>query len=107
MALVFLNYRLNPHELAWIIDKLEGQDPARRTRLPRRRCSTSRPVPTVEHVVVIGGHDRPGRIVAYDDPARRRRPAAELPAERDDVAWQLYTSGTTGARRERCSPTAA
>lgn len=55
-------------------------------------------IPTLEHVVVLG--DAPAGTVAYDDLLGRSQPV--LPrADRsdDDIAWIVYTSGTTGAAK--------
>ena len=41
MALVFLNYRLNPHELAWILDDADAKVLHRRTPTTWSGCSTS------------------------------------------------------------------
>jgi acyl-CoA synthetase (AMP-forming)/AMP-acid ligase II len=99
MALVFLNYRLNPHELAWILDDAGAKVLLVDRDYVDRMLEVRDEWPGVEHVVVIGGApDGVEGAVGYDelvaavpDPI----PARPAPSE-DDVAWQLYTSGTTG-----------
>jgi acyl-CoA synthetase (AMP-forming)/AMP-acid ligase II len=98
MALVFLNYRLNPHELAWIVDNSQARILLVEHQFLQSMLDVRDQIPTVEHVVVIGG-PATGRdgVVAYDDLLASADPAPELPRpQEDDVAWQLYTSGTTG-----------
>ncbi|MGI5158991.1 class I adenylate-forming enzyme family protein [Microbispora sp. CA-102843] len=95
MALTMLNYRLHPKEWVWILNNARA-----------RVVLVSRPyleviadhrseLSTVEHIIVIG-EPVPG-VRTYEDLLGAAAPSA--PAIRvgeDDVAWLLYTSGTTG-----------
>ncbi|MEO5899027.1 MAG: long-chain-fatty-acid--CoA ligase [Ilumatobacteraceae bacterium] len=100
MALVFLNYRLNPHELAWILDDAAAKVLLVHADYLERMLDVRDEWPKVEHVVVIGGEAPAGvrDAVAYDELVASvvAEPSAlDRPGE-DEVAWQLYTSGTTG-----------
>jgi acyl-CoA synthetase (AMP-forming)/AMP-acid ligase II len=99
MALVFLNYRLNPHELAWILDDAGATVLLVDRAYLDRMLDVRDEWPGVEHVIVIGSPS--GSVegaVGYDDLVGAvAEPIPTLPAPDDDeVAWQLYTSGTTG-----------
>ena len=98
MTLVFLNYRLNPHELAWIVNDAA----ATVLIVDRAYLDTMLAVraewPTVQHVIVFDGDaDMVDGSIAYTAFVAASSTAEILPrADDDDVAWQLYTSGTTG-----------
>ena len=98
MALVFLNYRLHPRELAWIINDSGATVLIVDRDYLQPLLDVRAEIPLVEHLVVIGA--TPGRVagaVDYDDliAAARPEPPNPRPGE-DDIAWQIYTSGTTG-----------
>ena len=92
---VAVNWRLAPAGDGVHDQRRGGQSPLRRPRLlpaPRRdrgqRCST------VKKIVVLGEHPR---HEAYAGWVGRQRPEdTGLTSAPDDVAMQLYTSGTTG-----------
>ncbi|MCU1501615.1 MAG: acyl-CoA synthetase (AMP-forming)/AMP-acid ligase [Ilumatobacteraceae bacterium] len=102
MALVFLNYRLNPHELAWIIDNSQATILLVEHQFLQSMLDVRADFPTVKHIVVIGGpatgdDGTRSDLLAYDELVAAVDPPPELPRpSEDDVAWQLYTSGTTG-----------
>lgn len=94
MALTFLNYRLSPTELAYIIgnaeptvliveDKFMGAIEAIRGEI------------NVRTVVTIGA-DVPGTLTFEALLASGAPHAPDVPITDDDLAWLLYTSGTTG-----------
>jgi acyl-CoA synthetase (AMP-forming)/AMP-acid ligase II len=94
LALTFLNYRLSARELAYILANAEPSvlvtEPGYLAMVDEIRPT----VPSIKHVVVIGGS---GGDLGYEDLLMRGSP--EEPANRpgeDEVAWLLYTSGTTG-----------
>jgi acyl-CoA synthetase (AMP-forming)/AMP-acid ligase II len=94
MALTFLNYRLSARELTYILANAEPSvlvtEPGYLAIIDEIRPD----VPSVKYVVVIGGS---GGDMGYEDLLMRGSP--EEPANRpgeDEVAWLLYTSGTTG-----------
>ena len=96
MALNFLNYRLHPKEWAWILNDAE----ARVLIVQQKYLDQLRPllagIPSVEHVIVIGGTAADGHP-SYDDligSAPTSEPA--ITVDEDSTAWLLYTSGTTG-----------
>ena len=70
MALTFLNYRLHPKEWAWILTNAE----ARVLVVEQSFLEQLRPelagVPSIEHVVVIGGGAAPDGTIPYDEPSR-------------------------------------
>jgi acyl-CoA synthetase (AMP-forming)/AMP-acid ligase II len=95
MALTFLNYRLAPRELVHIIG---DADPVV-LLVEAKYCDTIRgirdQIPGVRAIFVIGGAqgEWPGfeELVARGEP---RRP--DVAIAESDLAWLLYTSGTTG-----------
>ncbi len=96
MALTFLNYRLHPKEWAWIL----GNSEARVLIVERSFLDQIRPelagVPSIEHLVVIGGGAEDG-VMPYEElvaTGATTRPPVEV--DDDDTAWLIYTSGTTG-----------
>ena len=97
MALVPLNYRLNPHELAWIIQDAQASVLiVQRAYLPAILAVRDL-FPCVRHLVVTGGLPDDVDVLDFDALVNAADPAnlGKTPDE-DDVAWQLYTSGTTG-----------
>ena len=101
MALTFLNYRLSARELTYILANAEPSvlvtEPGYLATVDEIRPA----VPSIRHVVVIGGN---GGDMGYEDLLERGSP--EEPANRpgeDEVAWLLYTSGTCiPGRWRRC-----
>jgi len=91
---VAVNWRLAPPEVAYIVNDAQakvfvvGQD-----FVPVLEAIESE-LTTVKKIVVVGGHDR---HQAYEDWVGSQ-PASDPGVESgpDDVAFQLYTSGTTG-----------
>ncbi len=96
MALTFLNYRLHPKEWAWILNDAE----ARVVVVQEKYLDQIQPelgeIPSIEHVVVIGGKGR-GGYPDYDDVVGAAQADPPGPVvDEDSTAWLLYTSGTTG-----------
>jgi len=96
MALTFLNYRLHPKEWAWILNDAE----ARVVVVQEKYLDQIQPelgeIPSIEHVVVIGGKSR-GGYPDYDDVVGAAQADPPGPVvDEDSTAWLLYTSGTTG-----------
>ena len=95
LALVFLNYRLAPRELAYII----GNSEPRLLFVEAKYLPTIRQIreqiPSVEQVVVIGGEA--DDALTYEALISRGAPSepARRPKE-EELCWLLYTSGTTG-----------
>ncbi len=96
MALTFLNYRLHPKELTWILNNSES----RVLIIQEKYLEAMEPyldeVTSIDHIVVIG-HDPQGRHPSYEDAigaASSGEPAIDV--DEDSTAWLLYTSGTTG-----------
>ena len=94
---VAVNWRLAPPEIAYIVNDARGQGasssaPTSSPCSTRSRASST----TVKKIVVIG--DPTPRHESFDDwiGAPRGRPTRASQAGADDVALQLYTSGTTG-----------
>ncbi|MDY7103854.1 MAG: long-chain-fatty-acid--CoA ligase [Actinomycetota bacterium] len=102
MALTFLNYRLHPEEWAWIVNDAGARVLMVQSRFLAGVWSVRDKLETVETVVVIqDGSPMPDGRGAYDvtfEELLASAPAEE-PAVRgapDELAWLLYTSGTTG-----------
>jgi acyl-CoA synthetase (AMP-forming)/AMP-acid ligase II len=95
MGLVFLNYRLAPRELVYILN-----DSAPSVLLVQPKyLETIRKIrpelTSVQHVVVIG--DGAADAFAYEELIARGKPhAPPVRPDENDLAWLLYTSGTTG-----------
>jgi acyl-CoA synthetase (AMP-forming)/AMP-acid ligase II len=96
MALNFLNYRLHPKEWAWILNNAEARVLVVQEKYLDQIEGELGDIPSIEHVVVIGGDGR-GGYPSYNDllgSAAAVEPDVEV--DEDETAWLLYTSGTTG-----------
>src|SRR5258706_12946189 len=92
MALTFLNYRLHPKEWAWILNNAEASVLLVQDKYLDQIQPHLADIPTVKHVVVIGGGGRAG-YPDYEDvvgAASGTEPAIEVDA--NSTAWLLYTS---------------
>jgi acyl-CoA synthetase (AMP-forming)/AMP-acid ligase II len=100
LALVLLNYRLNPHELAWIIDDSDATVLIVEASYLEAVLDVRAEWPKVRHIIVVGPTPATATaidMIDYDELVGSADPGAELARpDEDDVAWQLYTSGTTG-----------
>jgi acyl-CoA synthetase (AMP-forming)/AMP-acid ligase II len=96
MALNFLNYRLHPKEWAWIINNAEAKVLIVQAKYLEAIQPELDSIPSLEHVIVIGGTGEGGHP-SYEDVVAAA-PAEEPPVvvDEDSTAWLLYTSGTTG-----------
>lgn len=96
MALCFLNYRLHPKEWAWILNNAEARVLIVQDKYLDQIQPLLAEIPSVKHVVVIGGGGR-GGLPDYDDvvgAASASEP--DVVVDEHSTAWLLYTSGTTG-----------
>jgi acyl-CoA synthetase (AMP-forming)/AMP-acid ligase II len=97
MALNFLNYRLHPKEWAWILNNAE----ARVLIVQDKYLDAMQPelanVPTIEHVIVIGGGGRGGYPDYFDVVAAA--PPSSLPSRSTRTA-RPGCSGTSGTTFE-------
>ena len=96
MALVFLNYRLNPHELAWIVNDANAKVLMVERHYLDAMLAVRDQFPKVEHIVVIGDASGLSGVSSYDALVAAASTAPLPRPTEDDIAWQLYTSGTTG-----------
>ena len=96
MALVFLNYRLNPHELAWIVNDANAKVLMLERHYLDAMLAVRDQFPKVEHIVVIGDTSGLDGVIGYDALTAAASTASLPRPTEDDIAWQLYTSGTTG-----------
>ncbi|MGQ5702219.1 class I adenylate-forming enzyme family protein [Sandaracinobacteroides sp. A072] len=95
MALTFLNYRLSAGELAWIIGNAEPTVLIVEDRYLGVIDQIRDEIPSVRHVVIIG-EPRAGAM-GFDALIASGAPAPpDVTIDEDDLAWLLYTSGTTG-----------
>ncbi|MCW1383171.1 long-chain fatty acid--CoA ligase [Novosphingobium sp. KCTC 2891] len=95
MALTFLNYRLSPRELAWIIGNAEPTVLIVEDKFMGAVAQIRDQIPSVKHFVSIG-ELQPG--TTGFDALLETGEASPPPVTigEDDLAWLLYTSGTTG-----------
>jgi acyl-CoA synthetase (AMP-forming)/AMP-acid ligase II len=95
MALTFLNYRLAPRELTYIIGNAEPTVLVTEPKyLPTVRQIRDT-IPSVKTLILID--EQAEDCINYDD-FIRGAPASPPPVRADegDLCWLLYTSGTTG-----------
>ncbi len=92
---VAVNWRLAPAEMAFIINDAEAKVLVVSTDFGQQLGQLVGQLTTVTRIVVIG--DDPGDHVGYEAWLAEASPQdPRLPTADDDVAVQLYTSGTTG-----------
>ncbi|MBO0801901.1 MAG: long-chain-fatty-acid--CoA ligase [Nocardiopsaceae bacterium] len=88
-----LNWRLSAAELTAMIEDCGAEvvftDEAGATAVERAEAE----LPAVRTIVALGQHDRWPSLTAWKDPVGDDPGATAAP---DDIAFQLYTSGTTG-----------
>ncbi len=91
---VAVNWRLTPAEMAYVINDAQAKVLFVGPDFLGHLHEMEPALETVEKIVVIGGHPRHESYEAWVT----RRPADDplRPSAPDDVAMQLYTSGTTG-----------
>ncbi|AFC54399.1 MULTISPECIES: class I adenylate-forming enzyme family protein [Mycobacterium] len=95
-----INFRLSPSEVA---DALRRVDPSivfcAEEFMPAIADAVTA-MPSGPNLVVIGGEDRPG-IIGYERFVEQvgRSEEPEFAARPDDIAYLLFTSGTTGASK--------
>lgn len=87
-----LNWRLAPHELAAMIDDSTAPMVFVDQHCAEAIESVATRLPAVRTVVVFGEHARWPSLARWVGPAVD----PEVPAGPEDIAFQLYTSGTTG-----------
>jgi len=95
MCLTFLNYRLTPRELTYIIN---NNTPSA-IIVQQKYLETIRKIrpelTSVKTVIVIGGEAQDA--ISYDALiARGEAKRPDIAIAEDDLCWLLYTSGTTG-----------
>ncbi|MFE7215621.1 class I adenylate-forming enzyme family protein [Streptomyces sp. NPDC057611] len=95
MALTMLNYRLHPREWVWILNNSGARVVLVSEPFLEAIADHRSELETVEHIIVIGD-SRPG-VRGYEDLLGGARAVTpDVKVGDDDVAWLLYTSGTTG-----------
>jgi len=91
---VAVNWRLAPAEMRYIIDDARARVLFVGSEFLPHLAEIEATLGAVEKIVVLGDHPRHERYEAWLGRHPARDP--EVPTARDDVAMQLYTSGTTG-----------
>jgi long-chain acyl-CoA synthetase len=95
MALTMLNYRLHPKEWVWILNDSGARVVLVEQQYLEALTEHRADLETVEHIIVIGGSQ--SGVRSYEDLVAEGRPTEpEVRVTDDEVAWLLYTSGTTG-----------
>jgi long-chain acyl-CoA synthetase len=91
---VAVNWRLTAAEAAWIVNDAGARVLFVGGEFVERLPALEPRLASVETIVVLGAHARHEAYAAWRD----RHPAVDpaTPVRPDDVAMQLYTSGTTG-----------
>jgi long-chain acyl-CoA synthetase len=88
LAMVPVNAKLHPRELAYILEHSGARACFATDDLVETVASLQGGIATLERVIPVGSDDH-RRLLEHDP-----QPLAEVMA--DDVAWLFYTSGTTG-----------
>jgi acyl-CoA synthetase (AMP-forming)/AMP-acid ligase II len=96
MALNLLNYRLHPKEWAWILNNAEARVLVVQEKYLDQIEGELGDIPSIEHVVVIGGNGRGGYPSFGDLVGSAPAVEPDVEVDEDSTAWLLYTSGTTG-----------
>ena len=93
--LTLINQRLAPPEIQYVLSDAEPSMLIVGENHFERVADIHRAVPSIRHLVVIGG-ERPGAL-GYDELVGPGAPDPSLGhSDDDEVAWLVYTSGTTG-----------
>ncbi|MCX4098526.1 class I adenylate-forming enzyme family protein [Nocardia sp. alder85J] len=95
MALTMLNYRLHPKEWVWILNNARARVLLVAAPYYEAIAEYRDQLVTVTDIVVIG--DPVDGVAGYESftgPEHSAQPATDT--TEDDIAWLLYTSGTTG-----------
>ena len=96
MGLTFLNYRLNPKELAQIVTDAEATVLLTEPKYLAQMVAVRDEMPTVRSVITFGD-DGGGADVSYEELLAGSSPdRPKLDVSENDLAWLIYTSGTTG-----------
>ncbi|THG41994.1 acyl-CoA synthetase [Sphingomonas olei] len=94
MTLTFLNYRLAPAELAWIINDAAPSVLIVQDKYLGAIRAIRDQIPSVRHLLVIGAAAE--GAASFDALLASGTPQPLPPPSEDSIAWLLYTSGTTG-----------
>jgi len=95
MALHFLNYRLSPRELAYIIGNAEPSVLIVEDKFFGAIDQIREEISSV-HTIVTLGDRKIDTTDFYDLLGRGEAAKPDVRIDEDDLAWLLYTSGTTG-----------
>jgi acyl-CoA synthetase (AMP-forming)/AMP-acid ligase II len=94
--LVLLNYRLNPHEWAWIIDNAQVRTVIVEEQYLDALRAVDDQTPSVEHFIVIGNTNATDVTSYADITAAASTDAPPIDIDEHDGAVIIFTSGTTG-----------
>jgi benzoate-CoA ligase family protein len=93
---VGMNTLLKPHEHAFMLNDAQPRVLIVHASLLAGLDAIRREIPSVEHVVVVGGPGRPGEIAYAEWTSGEPAELAAQPTHRDDICSLNYSSGTTG-----------
>src|SRR4051812_38139166 len=91
---VAINWRLAPPEMAYIVNDAQARVLFVGAEFVPHLDKFESELTTVEKIVVLGDHPRHDSYATWRDRQATDDPGVQ--ADGDDVAMQLYTSGTTG-----------
>jgi acyl-CoA synthetase (AMP-forming)/AMP-acid ligase II len=96
MALTFLNYRLNPKELAQIVTYAEATVLLIEPKYLPQMLAVRAEMETVRTIVTFGAEPAGADALYEEVLAEGSTERPQLDVSEHDLAWLIYTSGTTG-----------
>ena len=94
MTLTILNFRLHPDQITALVEHSGASVLVVSAEFVEIAAAVRERVPSVRTIVVIGGSDADSSWESFVSNASTQPPATR--PSPDDIAWLVYTSGTTG-----------